>query len=173
MKNKLKQGKNSTEAPPEELYEDFYEEERRPEVHKMSFINFRLGREWYGIEISKVKDVAAVSGVTSFPCASPHISGIVNFKGNILSITDLKQLFGLAPSPLTKDSRILVIASGEFETGIIVDEVSKVVEVELNNIDPPLDTLEAERADYIVGECKIGDIFFAILKVERIFALKG
>ena len=172
MKNKLDQNKESLKAAGE-LYKDFYEEERRPEAQKISFINFRLGREWYGVEISKVKAVAAVSEVTYLPCVPPYIAGIVNLRGNILSITDLKQLLGLVASPFTKDNRILVITSSEFETGIIVDEVSKVIEVELNNIDPPLDTLEAERADYIVGECKIGDIFFAILKVEKSFALNG
>lgn len=172
MKPNLKQDKNLTEAS-EDLYKDFYEEERRTEARKISFINFRLGKEWYGVEISKVKDVAGIPEVTYLPGAPPYISGIVNLRGNILSITDLKKLFGLAPAPFTKEGRILVIYAGGFETGIIVDEVSKVAEVELNNIDPPLDTLEAEGADYIVGECKIGGIFFAILKVEKIFALKG
>ena len=172
MKKKLEENKESLKATGE-LYKDFYEEERRPEAHKISFINFRLEREWYGVEISKVKDVAKVSEVTFLPCAPPYIAGIVSLRGNILSITDLKKLFGLASSPFTKESRILVIYSGEFETGIFVYEVSMVADVELNKIDPPLDTLEAERADYIVGECKIGDIFFAILKVEKIFALNG
>lgn len=172
MKPKLKEDKRSREASGE-VYKDFYEEERGLEARRISFINFRLGKEWYGVEISKVKDVAKVCEIIELPGAPAYISGIVNLRGNILSITDLKKLFGLAPSPFTKDSRILVVYAGEFETGIIADEVSKVSEVELSNIDPPLDTFEAERADYIVGECKIGDIFFAILKVERIFALRG
>lgn len=170
--NPAKVKDNPQNALAQDACRDFYEDERKPEARKISFINFRLGKEWYGVEISKVKDVAKVADIAYLPCAPGHICGIMNLRGNILSVTDLKKIFGLSPAPLTKESRILVICSGELETSIVVDAVSKVVDVELNNIDPPLETLESERAEYIVGECKIGDVFFAILNAEKIFALR-
>ena len=172
MDNQLAQNKDAALEAGVGLDKDFYDEERRPEARKLRFINFRLGKEWYGVEISKVKDVAKIFELTYLPCAPAHIAGIVNLRGNILSITDLKKIFGLTPLPIGRESRILVIRANEFETGIVVDEISKVADVELNNIAPPLETLDPERAEYIVGECKSGDVFFAILNVEKIFALK-
>lgn len=150
---------------------DFYNEEKPPQINKIQFVNFLLGKEWYGVEISRVRDVTMVSEVTDLPCAPNYITGIANLRGNILSITDLKKIFGLEPTPLTKESRFLVLEIGELNTGVIVDGVSKVIDVALNKIDPALETLEPERAEYIKGVCKSDDVFFAILNVERIFAL--
>lgn len=172
MGNQLAQNNDAAPDAGAGLVKDFYDEERRPQARKLRFINFRLGKEWYGVEISKVKDVAKLFELTCLPCAPAHIAGVVNLRGNILSITDLKKIFGLTPLPISKESRILVICANEFETGIVVDEISKVVDVDLNNIDPPLETLDPERAEYILGECKSEDVFFAILNVEKIFALK-
>lgn len=148
-------------------------EEQKPPAPKIQFINFLLGKEWYGVEISHVSGVCRLFTATHLPCAPDYIGGIVNLRGNILSITDLKKIFGLPATPSTQENRIVVLQSGGFETGIIVDKISNVVDVELAKIDPPLETLEPDKAEFIIGECKLGETFFAILNVEKIFALRG
>ncbi|HDZ77472.1 MAG TPA: hypothetical protein ENH41_05260 [Candidatus Omnitrophica bacterium] len=155
-----------------ELIPDLYEEGGKPKKSKLQFISFVLGNEWYGVEISKIKDVSALSTITYLPCAPLHIAGIVNLRGNIVSVTDLRKLLGLSPVPTTKESHILVIQAGEFETTIVVDRTPKAMEIELSKIDPPLETLDPSRAEYIVGVCKLKNIFFAILNVEKILAFK-
>lgn len=155
-----------------ELIPDLYAEWSKPKKPRVQFISFALSSEWYGVEISKIKDVSAFSAITYLPCAPRHITGIVNLQGNIVSVTDLRKMLGLGPVAMTNESHLLVIQSGEFETAIVVDKTPKAVDVELSIIDPPPETLDPSRAEYIVGVSKLKDIFFAILNVERILAFK-
>lgn len=134
----------------------------------MQLVIFRISREWYGVEITKVKKVLKLESITYLPSAPEYIAGIVNFKGNILSVTDLKNIFGLHSGALTGKSRLVVIESGILETGLLTDEVAEAVEIPLKKIDPPLTTIPSERIEYLEGECKVDDKLVGILKVEKI-----
>lgn len=148
--------------------EDLYE---APEVKEETtqLVVFRISAEWYGIEITKVKEVIKAEDITYLPSSPEYVAGIVNLRGNILSVTDLKKIFGLPQEELTGKSRLVVIESGVLETGLLVDEVAEAVEIPISGIDPALTTIIPERAEYIEGECKIGDRLIGILKVEKIF----
>lgn len=149
------------------LYEEeFFKEEAKEE--SIQLIVFRLANEWYGIEISKTKEIVKVEKITYLPSSPPDIAGIVNVRGNILSVTDLKKTFGLPDEGLTETSRIVVIEAGTIETGLLVDEACGVIEVPLSKIDPALSTLPPERAEYVEGECKADSKLIGILKVEKI-----
>ena len=135
------------------LYEeDLYEKvELKEETVKLVF--FRLAREWYGVEITKVKEVIKVEKITYLPSSPEHIAGIVNLRGNILSVTDLKRFFALPHEELTEKTRIVAIESGIVETGLLVDEVAEAIEVPVSVIDPPLATIAPEMGEYIDGQC--------------------
>jgi purine-binding chemotaxis protein CheW len=147
--------------------EDFYEREA-PKEKTLQLIVFRLFREWYGVEITKVKEVIKVGKITYLPSCSEHIAGIVNLRGYILSVTDLKPVLGLPHEESTEKTRIIAVESGFFETGFLVDEVAESIEVPLSKIEPPLLTLPAERAKYLEGQCKVDDRLIAIVNVEKV-----
>jgi len=148
----------------DELYDDH---EIKEEC--LQLVVFRLANEWYGVEISRVREVIKVEGLTFLPSSPEYIAGIVNLRGNILSVTDLKNIFGLARHELTEQSRLVIVESGILETGLLVDEVIEIEEVPLSKIDPTLTTIAPEKAEYFEGECKIGDKLIGILKVEKAF----
>jgi len=153
------------------LYEeDIYEkQEVRDEV--VQLVVFRLSAEWYGVEISKAKEVIKVETITYLPSSPQHISGIVNVRGNILSVTDLKKIFGLPQEGLTENSRVVVIDSAGIETGLLVDEVDEVVEVPLSKIDPALTTIAPEKSEYINGECQAGNKLIGILNIDKVLGV--
>jgi purine-binding chemotaxis protein CheW len=111
------------------LYErDLYEDEEvKEEIVKLAI--FRVSNEWYGVDISKTREVARIETITYLPSSPEHIAGIVNLRGDILSVTDLKRIFGLPSEQLTEKSRLVVIESGDLETGLLVDEVDEVMDV--------------------------------------------
>ncbi|MBI2884623.1 MAG: chemotaxis protein CheW, partial [Candidatus Omnitrophica bacterium] len=74
-----------------------------------SLITLRLGTEWYGLPIAKARTVVRVGHVTPLPSVPPHVIGIVNLRGEVLSVTDLRRLFGLPPAPITVDSRLVIV----------------------------------------------------------------
>ena len=147
--------------------EDLYEREA-PKEKTLQLVVFRLTREWYGVEITKVKEVIKVGKVTYLPSCPEHIAGIVNLRGYILSVTDLKPILGLPHDEPTEKARIIAIESGIIETGFLVDEVVESIEVPVSKIEPALLTLPAERAKYLEGQCKVDDKLIAIVNVEKV-----
>lgn len=151
-----------------DLYEEDIYEKKEVKGDAIQLVVFRLSTEWYGVEISKAKEVIKVETVTYLPSSPGHIAGIVNVRGNILSVTDLKKLFGLAQTGLTDDSRLVVIDSSGIETGLLVDEVDEVVEAPLCKIDPALTTIVPEKSEYITGECQVGNKLIGILNIDKV-----
>jgi purine-binding chemotaxis protein CheW len=152
--------------------EDLYEREELKEKN-LQLVVFRLDREWYGLEISKVKEVIRAGKITYLPSSPEYIAGIVSLRGNILSITDLKTIFSLPHEEPTDKARIIAIESGVLETGFLVDEVVESIEVPVSKIEPALLTIPAEGAKYIAGQCKVADKLIAIINVEKVLEREG
>ncbi len=149
------------------IEEDLYEREM-PKEETLQLVVFRLNREWYGVEITKVKEVIRVGKITYLPSCPEHIAGIVNLRGYILSVTDLKPILGLPREDPTEKTRIIAIELATFETGFLVDEVVESIGVPVNKIEPVLLTLPAERVKYLEGQCKVDDKLIAIVNVEKV-----
>jgi len=147
--------------------EDLYEREE-PKEESLQFIVFRLAREWYGVEIIKVKEIIKASKITYLPSSPEHIAGVVNLRGNILSVTDLKTIFSLPHEEPTEKARIIAIKSGILETGFLVDEVVESIEIPVSKIEPALPTLPAEGGRYIEGQCKVGNKLIALISAEKV-----
>jgi len=147
--------------------EDLYER-AEPKEETLHLIVFRLLREWYGVEITEVKEVIRVGKITYLPSSPESIAGIVNLRGNILSVTDLKTMFGLPHEDLTEKARIIAVESGICETGLLVDEVVESIQVPISKIEPPLLTIPAEGATYIKGQCNIRNKLIALVSLEKV-----
>jgi purine-binding chemotaxis protein CheW len=147
--------------------EDLYEKEE-PREETLQIIVFRLAREWYGVEIIKVKEIIKVGKITYLPSSPEHIVGIVNLRGNILSVTDLKTMLNLPHEELTEKTRIIAIESGILETGLLVDEVVEAIEVPVSQIESPLPTLPLEGGQYIEGQCKVDNKLVALINIEKV-----
>ncbi len=152
--------------------EDLYEKEE-PKEESLQFIVFRLAREWYGIEITKVKEIIKAGKITYLPSNPEFIAGIVNLRGNILSVTDLKTIFSLPYEDSTEKTRIIAIECGVLETGLLVDEVAESIEVSVSKIEPGLSTLPDEGGRYIEGQCKVGNKLIALINVEKVLEKNG
>jgi len=147
--------------------DDLYEQ-IEPKEETRQIIVFRLGREWYGVDILKVREVIKVARIAYLPSSPPHIAGILNLRGNILSVTDLKTIFGLAQDEPTEKRRVIAVESGSVETGLLVDEVVESIEVPAQKIEPVLLTLQAGRAGYIEGQCQLDDKLIALVSVDKV-----
>lgn len=147
--------------------EDLYEREELKE-ETLQLVVFRLAREWYGVEITKVKEVIKAGKITYLPSSPEHIAGIINLRGYVLSVTDLKTIFSLTHEEPTAKTRIIAIESGILETGFLVDEVVESIEVPVSKIELALLTIPAEGAKYIEGQCKVDDKLIALVNVEKV-----
>lgn len=143
---------------------DFYERSEEVKEASSQMLCFRLGEEFYAIGILNVLEVIRVSKMTYLPSSPSYIAGICNLRGNIISVTDPGRLFGLEGETTRTDrSRIIVVAHGEIETGLLVNEVLFVEEVKESRIEPPLSTVDSEKTRYMKGKFRHGGRLFTVL----------
>ena len=153
----------------EDLYGDVQTEQEAVET----FISFKLQSEWFAITILKVREVVRIKEITTLPSVPSHIIGLINLRGNILSVTDPKPLFGLETSSSKSEHWIIVIEDDKAETGLIVDELGDLVIIPVKLLEPPLTTLEAKKANYIEHIYWMGKQLIAVVQVEKLFMLKS
>ena len=154
------------------FYEDQLYGDDTQEEESVQFIVFLLDDEWYAVEITGAQEIVPSPRIAYLPYAPAHIAGITNLRGNIISVTDLRTMFGMSPTAITDETSIIVIESQNLQTGILVDKVSDVTEISLSDIEPPLATLEEKKAAFIEGGFRCGNRFIGILKLDGLFGIK-
>lgn len=151
--------------------EDLFFEQAPAKEDSNYFVNFTLGSEWFGIEINRVKEVVKVPPITYLPGAPGHLVGIVNLRGSILTVTDLKRIFGFEKTKSNAENRIVVLEHEGLEAGFLADRVLELIDLPVSKIEPPLQTLQGAAAEYIEGESKINNRILIILNTGKLFKL--
>jgi len=150
--------------------EEMPEERRRPKP-QIKLIPFSLADEWYALNIESVVEILKIPPITKVPNLPDFILGVTNVRGNIISVTDLKRLFGLSQTHIKPESRIIVTLQARKTTGLLVDSAGKALTILLDFLQPALSTIPEINADYIKGEVKIEDgRLLTVLDLEKIMA---
>ncbi len=134
-------------------------------AQSLEVIEFLMGYEHHAIGTALVQEVIALRELTPLPGAPRFVAGIVNVRGRIVSVVDLKAFFGLPARGLPDLNRVLVVSDGRIEFGLLVDSVTGMRRVRLADLQPPLPTMSGVRARYLLG---ITPERLAVLDVERI-----
>lgn len=121
------------------------------EQKTVEVLEFALANERYGIESGYVREVYPIRDVTPLPCTPPFVCGIINMRGQILSVIDIKKFFGLPEKGLTDLNNVIVVRNSVMEVGILADSIVAVRHVRQTEIQPPLPTLTGIREEYLRG----------------------
>jgi len=117
----------------------------------LEVVEFRLGSERYAVASVHVGEVFPLKEISHVPCTPPFVVGIINLRGRIVSIVDLKYFFDLPRTEHAPEERVIVLRSGEMEMGILVDALVGIRMISLREIHPPLPTMSGIRAAYLLG----------------------
>ncbi len=120
----------------------------------LEVVEFILAYERYGIESYYVREAYPLTEITPVPCTPPFVLGIINVRGQILSVVDLKKFFDLPEKGLTNLNKVIIVHNENMEFGILADVILGVRSIPLNKIQPSLPTLTGIRADYLKGVTK-------------------
>ena len=141
----------------------------------VQYITFRLGDELFAINVEQVREVLDLTLITKVPTAPAFMRGVVNVRGSAIPVVDLRQRFGLPPTPETVNTRILVLEieiEGEHAVlGGIADSVHEVIELEPAQIVPPPTIAMRWRSEFIQGMGKRGDEFIILLDINAVFSV--
>ena len=136
------------------------------------YLTFALGKEEYGLEILKVREIFGYMEITSIPRTPSHVRGVINLRGQVMAVVDLRSKFGMETVERTDQTCIIVVeihrGGRKVCTGIIVDHVSEVLEVPGDKIEDAPSFGSSVDSDFILGMGKIGDSVKILLDIERV-----
>ncbi|OQY46421.1 MAG: hypothetical protein B6240_07300 [Desulfobacteraceae bacterium 4572_87] len=134
-----------------------------------NLVTFSLGNEKYAFDMDFMKKIRWAEGITQVPGLPPHIPGIINLRGEIISVVDLKALLGIQLETPSKPT-IMVTSMKGVDVGFLVDSVDEIIDLPLKSIDPPMITFEKEYSEFIDGEARLDERLVVILNYPKIMA---
>ena len=147
-------------------------EERKAAEATEHLATFFLSREEYGVDVRLVQEIIRVSEITPVPRAPESIKGVINLRGRIIPVVDLKKKLGLGDADLGRRARIVVVKLRDRLVGLLVDAASQVLKVPVSSIDPAPDAVVEIDADYIRGVAKLPDRLIILMDLHKILSLE-
>ena len=135
---------------------------------ELQFVVFRLGNEEYGVPIIQVKEINRLTTTTKVPRSPVFIEGIINLRGQIIPIIDMKKRFDLPLTEYTGDARIIVIQVANHTFGVEVDSVSEVLRINSSDIEPAPHIVCGIDSLYITGVAKVGERLLILLDLDKL-----
>jgi purine-binding chemotaxis protein CheW len=129
---------------------------------------FNLAHESYGVEISAVREIIRLQPITKVPRTAEFVEGVINLRGKVIPVIDLRRRFGLPSAERSRASRIVVVEVGEHLLGFVVDRMSEVLHVSASQIEPPSPMVASVNSGYLRGIAKTGDRLIVLLALEKV-----
>lgn len=138
---------------------------------EIQLVIFRLGKEEYGVSILQVQEIKRVTEITRVPHTPDYIKGVINLRGSVLPVIDLKKRLNLQPEATSDDTRIIIVKVEEIVIGMIVDAVSEVMAISKENIELPDSVSGSVAANYLSGVGKMDNRLLILLNLEEIIGI--
>ena len=136
----------------------------------LQLVTFKLENEEFGVDILKVQEINRMMNITRIPNAPTFIEGVINLRGKIIPIVDLRKRLGFVNSAFDKATRIIVVELDGLVLGFIVDSVSEVLRIPGNTIEPPPSIVAGIESEYIEGVGKLNDRLLILLELKKVFS---
>lgn len=137
-----------------------------PAVLGGKYLTFALGHEDYGIEILRVREIIRVLDITRVPQTADFLRGVINLRGKVIPVVDLRLRFQLPKAEQTDETCIIVVDTGSL-TGLVVDAVREVCDIAAENIEPPKFGSAVDTA-FLLGMGKVGDAIKILLDIQAV-----
>ena len=136
------------------------------------YLTFSLAEEEYGLEILKVREINGYMDITAIPQTPHHVKGVINLRGQVIPVVDLRAKFGMETTEVTDQTCIIVVEITQkkhaFSTGIVVDQVQEVLEIAAEAIEPAPEFGSSVNTDFILGMGKIGESVKILLDIDQV-----
>jgi len=134
----------------------------------LQWVTFRLAGETYGVNVMQVQEVLRYSEIAPVPGAPPYVLGIINLRGNVVTVIDTRHRFGLEPGEMTDNTRIVIIEADNHVVGILVDSVAEVVYLRQSEIETAPNVGNDESAKFIQGVCHKNDELLILIELDKL-----
>ncbi|GAB7388239.1 chemotaxis protein CheW [Bacillaceae bacterium] len=142
--------------------------ETKKTTSEIKVIVFRLKDEEYGVEVNQVKSIERLDHITRVPKAPSFVKGVMNLRGVIIPLIDLRSRFQLEAADHTDQTRVIIVSVGEVEVGLIVDAAYDVIDIPTDMVEPPPQVVGGVDAAYLQGIAKLKDRLLILLNLEKV-----
>ena len=140
---------------------------------EQQLVVFRLAKEDYGVDINAVREIIRMQDITQVPQTPDFLEGVINLRGKVIPVADLRKRFSLPTAEQTSDSRIVWVDISGQDIGMIVDAVAEVTRIFTDAVEPPSSVITTEDSDYITGIAKLDGHLIILLDLDRVLAGAG
>lgn len=134
----------------------------------LQLVGFKLGDEEYAIDVLKIQEIIRLVEITSVPRTENYIMGVMNLRGKVIPVVDLRVRFNLEKSDFDKKTRIIVVRFEKENIGFVVDEVTQVVRINKSLIEPTPPLVGSVGQEYILGICKYNERLIILLDIDTL-----
>ncbi|MEW6771585.1 MAG: chemotaxis protein CheW [Bacillota bacterium] len=146
----------------------FLEDDEGEDTQEGKFLTFILGEEEYGIEIRHVTEIIGIQSITEVPDMPAHVKGVINLRGKVIPVMDVRLRFGMPERPYDDRTCIVVINIDGQAVGLVVDRVSEVLDIPKDDIEPPPAVKKGEGSRFIQGMGKVGEEVKILLDAHKL-----
>jgi purine-binding chemotaxis protein CheW len=138
----------------------------------LQLVSFNIGQEEFGLDIQRIQEINRMVDITRVPNSPEFVSGVINLRGKVIPIIELRKRFGFPPKEKDKNTRIIVVELGEAVIGFIVDAVQEVIRIPKNITEPPPPIVAGIGSEYITAVAKLENRLLILLDPDRILLEK-
>lgn len=143
-------------------------DEEMEDTQEDKYLTFVLNREEYGIEIKHVIEIIGIQNITSVPDMPHYIKGVINLRGKVIPVMDVRIRFNINEQAYNERTCIIVITVNEQLVGLIVDEVSEVLDIPKTSVEPSPRVNRGEGSKFVQGMGKVGDAVKILLSADKL-----
>jgi len=137
---------------------------------EMKVIVFRLDNEEYGVSVQQVKSIERMEHITRVPNTPPFVKGVINLRGVVIPIIELRVRFGINQKEYNESTRIIIVNVDDLEVGLIVDAANDVIDIPVNAIEPPPKVVGGVESIYLRGVAKLADRLLILLNLDKVLS---
>ncbi len=137
-------------------------------INTHQYVLFKLDNEYYGLNIHEVRTIERVSDITRVPNAQDYVEGVINLRGDVVPVINLRKRFSLPQIDLDEDARIMIVSVEDMTVGLLVDSSSEVLQLSAEDIDTSANFSSNIENDYVIGIGKDGDRIIILLDLKKV-----
>nr|WP_251009482.1 chemotaxis protein CheW [Bacillus sp. ISL-39] len=137
-------------------------------VSDLKVIVFQLNDKEYGVPVSQVKSIEKIMHITRVPHTNPFVKGVMNLRGVVTPLLDLRVRFGMGEQAYTEGTRVIIVSIDDKEVGLIVDGANDVIDIPTSKIEPPPEVVGLEAEGYIDGVANLDKRLLILIDLHKI-----
>jgi len=144
----------------------------KQELQEIQVACLKMGDGLYAVDIMRIREIIKLPKLAPLPRALPFVEGVINLRGSVIPVVDLRKRFGLPPAEQRECARLLILSIAGQPLGLIVDEVTEMITVPMRELKPPPRGVRLVGGEYMVGLCLVREVPVMLLNIDALLTFK-